>query len=79
MADRGAPRLAASQSFTAAEIEWMDQLFRTILRGGDVAVIARARPEVRANLTKKIQIMKRTLERQRARRAQWERDRAAED
>lgn len=69
---RGAPRVAASQSFTEAEVDWLDQLFRTILRGGDVSIIARHDPELRAKLAQKVVAMKQSIARQKKRRAAWD-------
>lgn len=37
------PKHSASQSFTEEEIEWLHQLFTTLLRGGDTKTLMRNR------------------------------------
>jgi len=60
-------RLAASQSFGAEEVALLDQIVKTLLRGGDARNLRRAAPF--ANLARKVQKMSETIERQRAVRA----------
>ncbi len=59
-------KLAATQSFTAIEVDLLHQLLLTALRGGDVRVLV-GRPEV-AGLLRKARTMKKTIKRQRKRR-----------
>lgn len=59
-------RLAASTSFSEAEIHALDELLSKLRRGADVRQILRS-PAI-ANVMKKVETMKQTLERQRERR-----------
>lgn len=61
-------RLAASTSFTAREVDLLDQILAATRRGGDVRMLAKS-PEAGA-IARKLQVMKASIERQRARRAE---------
>lgn len=54
------PRLAASQSFSEVEVEWLMQLITILLRGGDARMLMRA-PEANRILFK-LQAMKDRIE-----------------
>lgn len=56
------PGTGASTSFRASEIEWLDQLLKTVLRGGDALFLVRS--SVASNVIRKVNAMKRSLERQ---------------
>jgi phosphatidylserine/phosphatidylglycerophosphate/cardiolipin synthase-like enzyme len=59
-------RLAASSSFSAAEIALLDQLLAALRRGADVRLLVRT-PEARA-IMRKVEAMKLTLVRQHVKR-----------
>lgn len=59
-------RLAASTSFSAAEVEVLDKLLACLRRGGDARILARS-PEL-GLIARKVETMKQTIERQRVRR-----------
>jgi hypothetical protein len=61
------PRVAASQSFTEDEVNVLDAIVLTILRGGDAKILARS-PAARS-LMQKVQRMKASVERTKALRA----------
>jgi len=61
------PRLAASTSFTEVEIRALDVHFATLLKGGDVR--AHLRSEPLRSVMRKVGVMQRTVERQRAKRS----------
>jgi hypothetical protein len=60
-------RLAASTSFTAEEVDAMDEIVRLLLRGADMRQVGKS--PVVAQLGRKVQVMRATLERQREKRA----------
>ena len=61
------PRLGASQSFNEAEVQALDVIVSTILRGGDTRALQK-NPAI-AGLARKAQGMKASLERARAARS----------
>lgn len=63
-------RVAASMSFTPAEVAALDALTKTLLRGGDARQHARS-PELRS-VMRKVEVMKAALDRQREKRAKSE-------
>ena len=58
-------RLAASCSFSEAELATLDAILTTLLRGGDTRKMA----ALAQSLAKKVPVMKATIERQKQRRA----------
>ena len=60
MKEEAKPKLSASQSFTEDEIEWLHQLFVTLLRGGDAKVLMSNR-KIHASWLRKAIAMKRRL------------------
>lgn len=60
-------RIAASTSFTEAEVQGLDTLLSMLRRGGDASLVARS-PAMQ-NVHRKVLSMKEALERQRGRRA----------
>lgn len=61
-------KLAASTSFTPAELDALDELLGVVRRGGDARVIVRA-PSF-GDIARKVLAMRHTVERQRVRRAE---------
>lgn len=55
------PRLSASQSFTPEEVSALDELFRGLLIGKDVRMMARSAPMI--SVMRKVQVMQRSIER----------------
>lgn len=72
MKKQSPPRVAASQSFTEAEVLWLDQLLTTMLRGGDTKVLIRSKTDARASVVRKVGGMRRTIETQKRKRQQGE-------
>lgn len=66
------PRIAASQSFTEAEVLWLDLLFTTMLRGGDTKVLARSKSDARTSVIRKVTAMRRTIDTQKRKREEAE-------
>jgi hypothetical protein len=66
--DRRTPRIAASTSFSEAEVEALDQLMRAILGGRDCKVLMRNK--VFPKIAAKVVTMKRTIDRLRVVRAE---------
>jgi hypothetical protein len=60
-------RIAASTSFTEAEVQGIDELFRAMRRGADTRLMARS--PVLANVQRKVQTMVAAIARQKERRA----------
>lgn len=71
-----AKRISASQSFTPSEVAWMDQLLRTVLRGGDVRAFATS--DLMSKWMRKVQTMRQTVERSRVERKEGEDERSTE-
>ncbi len=67
MTKKNLPRLGASQSFSEDEIKTLDTIVSTILRGGDARSLQKT-PGL-ANLARKAQSMKATVEKAKALRA----------
>jgi hypothetical protein len=63
------PRLAASTSFTEEEVDALDQLIKAILGKRDTQIIGRSKAFPR--IAAKVVTMKRTIEVQRTRRAEF--------
>lgn len=68
MRKQSPPRIAASQSFTEAEVRWLDELFSTLLRGGDARVLVRSKSDARAGVIRKVGSMRRTIDTQKRKR-----------
>lgn len=59
------PGSSASQSFSADEVEWLDQVLAVLRRGGDPSVLLRNPASTR--VAAKVDVMKRSIARQKRR------------